>query len=511
MPEEPEIKRTIEEELDFIEKLDLERLKFELSQELGPLDAKIVEAEALPKAIPPQLKVRISENRMEAYLKVIHPGKPRAIGFNSLCEYLKANKVVEGIIQENLEKIVDLQVYDQEVLVAQGKLPVNGRDAVIRIITRETDTEECMDVRGRVDFKKMRLKNVINQGEVVAVKTPATPGEKGYKVTGEEISHKPGKDLDFRKSPDVAVSEKNPLQLVALKSGFLNPNLTIKDLIIIEGHIDYSTGNVNYLKSLIIKGDVKSGFSVECGENVEIYRCVEDSTVIAAGDVIVKEGFLGMGKGLIQGNNVTVGHIKQQKIIAKGDIVVGGEVLYSYLQAGGIIKVMGVKGIVIGGVLVAGKGIEVVNAGNAQNIKTHLCVGYNSEIMELDEKIKKLLENQEKVNKTIKLFKAAGPTELLSEGKKLLLKKLSFSQNNIAEEIKSLQTMRRDKIDELIEKEKPSIKVNGTVFRNTTIQIGDYKKYITVEERNKIFIFHKDTIMDFAASSLRRGDFQEGQ
>jgi uncharacterized protein len=511
MSDDPNNKKTIEDDLKFIEGLDPDKLKYELTRDLGALDAKLMEKEDQPKVIPPQLKVRISDDRMEAYLNVIHPGKPRAIGFATLNAFLEQNRVVKGTILENLEKIVDLQVYDQEVLVARGKLPENGRDASIRIFSRETAAEKCVDVRGRVDFKSMRLKNMVQKGEVIAEKIPLTPGDPGYRVTGEELAPRPGRDMEFRKSLDVAVSPQNELQLIAMKTGMLFPNFTIRDLTIIEGNVDYSTGNITYPKSLIIKGDVKSGFNVESGENIEIQKCVEDALVIAGGDVIVKQGFLGIGKGLILGNNVVLGHIKQQKVVARGDITLGGEALYSQLQSGGTIRSMGVKSIVIGGSLIAEKAIEVGNVGNSQSVRTFLCVGYNKAIMDLDEQIRKLTDYLEKLDNTIKMFRAAGPFEKLPEEKKLLLSRLVKAQDNLTLELNGLRTSRQQIMLGLIERDAPYIKVTGTLFRNTTIQIGDQKKYITTEERNKMYIMHKGGIIDVAATSLRRGDLKEGK
>ena len=505
MPEKSEEQTALEKYLEFIRKLDLDQLKYELSSELGPLSGEVL-GELDKEIIPPRIKVRISEDGMEAYINVVYPGKPSSLSLNLLREQLKANGVIKGYLEENLERIIDGKVYDQEVLAARGKLPESGKDGYITVlVNRGEDPEDYIDARGRVDFKRMRLKNVVQRGEVIAERTPAVAGINGYLVNGKELHSKAVNEAEFRLNPDVGLAPDNQLKLLALKDGVFFPDFTIRDINIIEGNISYATGNVRYEKSLIIRGDVKSGFSVECGENVDIYRCVEDATVTAGGDVIVKEGFLGTGKGVIKGKNVTVGHIKQQKAEAVEDIVVGGEVMYGELLAGGIIKVMGIKGIVIGGSLIAGKGIEVANAGNTQNVKTLLCAGYNNKIIVQDRKLEELDNYVHKVFNSVQIFRAAGSMEKLSLKTRGILQRLMKTKEALNEEITLLKTQREDEITAIVEREKPTIKVTGTVFPGVTIQIGNLKIYVTKEIRNKIFICHKGRIVEVAASSLSRG------
>lgn len=500
----------LEQELDFVDRLNLEQLKYELAKELGPLDSNVEGLDGAPRIIPPQLQARIADDGMQAWLKVVHPGRPRAVGLDSIAAFLQSQGVVKGILVSNLELMLDKQVFDQEILVAEGRLPTHGTPGRIELrIARRNNPEDCVDARGRVDFKQMRLKNAVQRGEVVAIRVPATPGEPGFTVTGKELSCRPGKEAAFRLSVDVVPSETDPLQLVALKNGVLQRDFTIKDMNVIESDIDYSTGNIEYEKSLVIKGDVKSGFFVHSGGDVEILRCVEDAEVIATGDVIVKEGFLGVGKGLIRGRNVTVGHIKHQRVESEGDITVGGEVLYSILTSGGTIRVIGIKAIVIGGRLMAEKGIEAVNAGNAQGIRTHLCVGYNARVLEMDRQLERLRKYLEKVKGSVALFRAAGPAANLSEPKRKLLERLVLTTIRLEEEYAQLRQQREEYLGGLLQEVKPCIRVSGTVFSNTTIQIGDHKKFIEREQRSKMYVLHKNAILDLSASTLRRGDISD--
>jgi len=490
----------LKEDLDFIEKLDIERLKYEISEELGELSDEAIkileEAERMKEVIPPKIEVRFSKDKLQAYLKIVTPGRPVPITENDIRECLKENGVVKGILEKKIEEVFVEKLIGQEVLIAQSKSPENGKDGIIKTLQdlREKDPEACVDSKGRVDFKQMRQGNLVEEGEVIAEKVPPTPGEKGFDVTGKILSPKPGKEVDFNLSPDVGISPENELQLVSLKNGILKKNFTIDEINFINGNVDFSTGNISYTKTLIITGDVKSGFSVYCGENVEIRGCVEDAEVVADGDVVVKQGFIGADKGLIKGRNVTIGHVKQQKVVATGDIFIEGEVIHGSLQAGGFIKMIGVRGSVIGGSLTAEKGIEVINAGNNLNIKTTLHVGCNKEIRDIEKQIEELRKTRLRAENALRIFKAAVAVKELSKEKKQIMERLLETENNLTGEIKKLEIRRIETIKNLLHTEKPYIKVIQGIFPNTTIRIGHLKELITSQMRNKRFIYHKNTI-----------------
>jgi len=492
--------KQLEEDLAFIEKLDVDKLKYEISDELGELADKAGElfedAEREREVIPPKIEVRFSQDKLQAYLKVVTPGKPIPITEDDIRKNLEEKGVVKGILEKRIEEVLVEKLIGQEVLIARGRAAEDGKDGFIKPLQeiKKSNPEDCMDSRGRVDFKQMRQINLVEKGEVLAELFPPTKGKEGYDVTGKILSPKPGKAVDFTLTPDVGVNPENEYQLVALKNGTLKKDFTIDAINFINGNVDFTTGNISYPQSLVITGDVKGGFSIYCGENIEIRGCVEDAEVVADGDVIVKQGFIGSGKGLIKGKNVTIGHVKQQKVVASGDIVMGGETIHATLKAGGFIKMLGVRGIAIGGSLTAQKGIEVINAGNVRNIKTILHVGYNQEIEGMEETLQKIKKSSQRLEGVLRIFNVAGKVKELSKEKKQMMERLVETKSNLLKEIEELEERKIETIENLLVQERPYIKVVQAVFPNTTICIGYLKKLITSEERNKRFCYHNNAI-----------------
>ena len=80
-----------------------------------------------------------------------------------------------------------------------------------------------------------------------------------------------------------------------MKNGLIH----VDPVFLVKGDLDYQTGNIDFIGSVVIKGDVKSGFNVKASGDIEIEGVVEDSIVETDSDVLIKLGFIGHGEGKI--------------------------------------------------------------------------------------------------------------------------------------------------------------------------------------------------------------------
>ena len=76
----------------------------------------------------PMPTVRITEDYMEAYMTVPPSGTPEKYTVEYLTDVLHLNHVKIGILPENLQKIIDNNLYNKEVLVAQGAEAQDGEN-----------------------------------------------------------------------------------------------------------------------------------------------------------------------------------------------------------------------------------------------------------------------------------------------------------------------------------------------------------------------------------------------
>ena len=126
---------------------------------------------------------------------------------------------------------------------------------------------------------------------------------------------------------------------------------------------------------------------------------VEAATIIADGSVFVSEGMAGLKTGMIQaGKDVQIGYINQGNIVAGNSIFVENSILHSECTAKE--NIICQKGNIIGGILTAGKLIEVKDVGNRMNTYTKLVFNLGKqpeELISLEAKKASLNENLQKL------------------------------------------------------------------------------------------------------------------
>ena len=115
-------------------------------------------------------------------------------------------------------------------------------------------------------------------------------GEKGFNVLGEEIRPRPGRDVRL---PVGANTEIVANKLVSTSKGhisYANHKVNIFQTYEVNGDVDFNTGNINFPGNVIIKGNVKNGFTVRAGGDVDISGNLA-GTVIIGGNLNVKGSF----------------------------------------------------------------------------------------------------------------------------------------------------------------------------------------------------------------------------
>ena len=83
--------------------------------------------------------------------------------------------------------------------------------------------------------------------------------------------------------------------------------LNIKNLYVVNGDVDNSTGNINFNGDLNIMGNVTAGFSVTATGSVAIDGGCEGCKIYAGKDIIIRKGCQGQGTAEICASGSVVG------------------------------------------------------------------------------------------------------------------------------------------------------------------------------------------------------------
>ena len=260
---------------------------------------------------------------------------------------------------------------------------------------------------------------------------------------------------------------------------------------VINGDIDFNTGNINYVGSVLIKGDVKSGFEVKVDGDVDIWGVVEDAKITAGGSVLLQKGIIGRGAGIVECEGELISkYVENQNIRSKSNVTVAESILHSKVYTDKKVIVKGKKGHIIGGEIIATTGVEVKNLGNYQNIRTEVSVGIKEEtkrkLLENELNIEKNRGNISNVKKAIyQLIQLKYSKNGLTPEKAGLLAKMQKIQKILPAQNEELEKEKEEMSKAMQMYKNAEIKVFNKVYPGVKISILD-KKYSVLEERSYV-------------------------
>jgi uncharacterized protein (DUF342 family) len=438
----------------------------------------------ISQATRESIKVKVAADGREASL-FQDPSLPaEGLTVEELEEMLEAAGVTYGIDRARLMQICAGRPGNGPFTVAVAKMPTIGRDGWIEYRFLKESTPPGVNDAVRVDLRERGLINNVLAGEVLAVIHPPELGAPGMTVRGDLIPAKSGKAAILRPGSNTAAAKDDPHCIAATRDGHAmrtgDNTIVVLETVIIPGNVDFSTGNIDFVGSLIVKGDVIGNFSVKARGSIEVCGNVEDALIEAGRDVMLRKGFLGRGTGrLTARGNVRVSHILNETVISEKDIVITKESVNGTVQAAGSIKSPGA--VIAGGSLDALHEIEVMTIGSADGSVAKIRVGQRSRILERIAQIDKELKHSEKQLADVKeavyrLVKMRIDGVVLSPEKEQILTKLQEVQKALPKKMAALQTEKEGLVVDLQKNYDARIVVRGTIHENVMLEVNGVRK-----------------------------------
>ena len=469
-----------------------------------------------------QVFVEVDPDEMAAKLTVIPPQDEngKAITEEDVRRAVAEAGVTHGVFEDAFE---EMQPYLKrmaeenfmadpiEVDIAAGKQKVDGVDAHLDYIFRremaggeegqeqeEKPAEEEKKPDDHVDFRETGdIENVGENVELVR-KVEATMGQTGMTVRGVEIPAEDGKDIEVKAGPGAKVSEEDPNLILSEISGQVivkDNEITVKSIYEVKGDVDFSVGNIDFLGTVIVGGDVKADFKIKAGEDIVIKGVADAAYLECGGNLTINGGFMGQDKGTIKcGGEATIKYVNNAKKVEVDKILtVHQAILSSNVVSQEIVNVAGSKGTIVGGKVIAGKAVNAAVLGNHMATPTEIVVGalpgVVEEMEELDKKITAMKEELDRTKKGVDYLKALRQKEGdLPEVKKELLQKMTKSQVQQMGELNQM-TARYQELEKLVEgqeegegdKTPAKVNVSATIYTGVKIKIHEASRMITEE------------------------------
>lgn len=443
----------------------------------------------------------ISSDQMRANVTLI-PAKPggRDLEVQDVANALKSIGVVYGIKEDLIKKYLDEEKYNVPFAAAEGDVPVNGKSAEIRFHVRtEKSVNFREDASGRVDYKDLDLIENVVVGQLLAEKIPAQPGKFGRNLYGMMLPANDGRDVELKQGKGTILSEDRT-RLTAEVNGqvlYVLGRLSVETVYRINGDVGIKTGNVTFLGSIVITGNVEDNFHVKAAGNIEIFGTVQKSVVEADGDIIVRQGITGREEARIEstGGNIVAKFIQNATCITDKDILVQEGIMHSNLMAGGRVLCRGKRAQIVGGTIQATKLIAAKVIGSPANPQTDLIVGNNPKIQkQIKEYEDKKAENQAKkdqLTKTLKTLKARKETDPASftQENEQHLQKLSAGDKKLEKRIEEYN-QEINTLTAYMEEQSAHgrVSVEKTLFGGVTIKIKNAEYKVKNEVKFKTFL-----------------------
>lgn len=451
------------------------------------------------------INLTLSADRMEARL-TIRPGDDPFPTREELEHHLEQSGVVYGIDQRMLTQILEEQKAVENRVMARGSVSTGSNDdRIIWYITKPGTLALKDDDRGRVDYKQQRHFQYVHKGFELASKLPSSTAEGGKTVTGDPIASA-GASLSFAAGKNTEITEDG-LSLRAARDGFVfwkNDRIMIDEIYQVDGDVDFHTGNIKFNGSILIHGDVKSGFRVEGNGDIHIKGTVDAATIYSSdGNVYIDQGVLGKQRGkILAEGSVYCGFIQDASVSAKHDITIDRYLMNCRLSAGGKVIVTGERGLIRGGQVFAEDGIEANEVGGQQNIPTEIGLS-SSELREvahqretLQQALTGLLEKLHLAEKKIDfLHLLEDRLGTLTDSKKDELTEASREISEIEKDIEKLKSKDSGLSESLSKpKNRKIIRIYQTLFRGVHATIGNVHMEVNDGFENVKIYLDGDTV-----------------
>lgn len=114
---------------------------------------------------------------MKAYIKIKPPeggGKPA--GIQEIAFQLKQNGIIFGIKEDVVHTLVENPIYDQNILIAEGMAPINGKNGEIHfLVDIHKDRKPIIMEDGSVNYRDLDYIENVHKGQKLCEITQPTP------------------------------------------------------------------------------------------------------------------------------------------------------------------------------------------------------------------------------------------------------------------------------------------------------------------------------------------------
>ena len=239
--------------------------------------------------------IKIDDDQLSAYLTCFNPRGGIAVTLESILEEAENKEITVDLDMEAIKRAIAEE--GDSVLIASGKPAEDGLDSRFESLLPEMkERVPQVDEEGIANFRDLGEILVVYTGDSLMRRYPAGDGEPGFTISGAPIPAKKGMSLEFTAGLEGAEIDSNDLDLLIAKIDgcpYLIPNGVKVEPVYTVKNVDLHTGNIDFLGTVIVTGEVQSGMTIKADGDIHIKGSTEGAILIAKGDIVVTGGLIG--------------------------------------------------------------------------------------------------------------------------------------------------------------------------------------------------------------------------
>ncbi|MGL1933945.1 MAG: FapA family protein [Fibrobacterales bacterium] len=273
------------------------------------------------------LELKVSPTEVQLYLSSDVEHRSFDITTQDI-EYILTKKNVRfGLDWDLIAKVVKRGEKDAWVTVACALPAEDGEHGQVKEeIEVDKEAKPLIIDGGQADFRNVGEIKQVKKNELIAVRIPPSPGKEGKDVFGEIIEPTPGKEAVMLAGVNTVLSEDGN-ELTAKDSGYLYRDkgaICVGLLYIVQGDVDFESGNIQYEGDVQILGSVLPDFKVVATGEVIVEGQVDSAYIESSGgSITINQGVFGKEKGEIKAKkDVNLYLIQDTTVKAGGKVTV---------------------------------------------------------------------------------------------------------------------------------------------------------------------------------------------
>jgi uncharacterized protein (DUF342 family) len=470
----------------------------------------------LKSLVDATVSVEIASDKLQASLTLTAADGGQPLTFDMISYAIAEAGIEESLVDQAMVADCYQRQSVTNVGIAQARLPVNGKDAeYVPLVKSEIIAPPDVDDHGVADMGNTHQFLWVDVGTPLMRHVPATKGEAGIDVTGEEIKPVSGKDAGFaKKLTGVVISVEDPHMLVAEIKGhpvFVKNGVNVDPVLHVD-NVDVHTGNIRFDGSLEVKGDVAVGMTIDVTGDVLIRGAVERASIKAGQNIRVGGGILGgediegtdennLEYRIDAGADIEAKFVNLSTLKAKNNIVVKEYIINSFVKAGNrlVLGQPNGKGVLFGGKSEAVHRAVIKQVGNKTYMPTQLTVGQLSKIYTVYQQLKKeLAARLNEIGQLESILEKVTQNNIAVFGKMSVDKTTKIENTIVAikEKVSRIQQQLQALEPEIELQKKATIKVTRAIYPNAVLTINDTTKRFSTQTRGNTWVQSGDELVE---------------